>query len=92
MATEKIVLVFGGSGTIGSGIIKALLKSEKGLPPNGATCITLLTVAKIVSVVRTAEKLAAMKEKFGNLSEDKLLIVEGNVGELYWVLPTFSFN
>ena len=31
MAAEKVVLVFGGSGTIGSGIIKALLKSGKGL-------------------------------------------------------------
>jgi len=30
MATEKVVLVFGGSGVIGSGIIKALLKCEKG--------------------------------------------------------------
>jgi len=34
-------------------------------------------------VARNAEKLAAMKKKFGNLSEDKLLIVEGNVGELH---------
>jgi len=31
MTAAKVVLVLGGSGTIGSGVIKALLKSEKGL-------------------------------------------------------------
>ena len=38
-------------------------------------------------MARTSEKLAAMKDKFGNLPEDKLLIVEGNVGE-YWTLSS----
>ena len=32
-------------------------------------------------VACTFEKLAAMKDKFRNLLEDKLLIVEGNVSE-----------
>lgn len=32
-------------------------------------------------MTRSAEKVANMKQKFGNLPEDKLLIVEGNVGE-----------
>ena len=36
---------------------------------------------RIVTVARSAEKLSSMKQKFGNLSEDKLLIVEGNVGK-----------
>jgi len=30
MTAEKVVLVFGGSGVVGFGVIKALLKHEKG--------------------------------------------------------------
>lgn len=65
MTSQRVALIFGGSGTIGAGVIKALLENPK--------------APWIVTVARNAEKLSSMKQKFGNLPEDKLLIVEGNV-------------
>lgn len=43
--------------------------------------VNLHAAPRIVAVARSAEKLESIKQKFGNLPEDKLLVVEGNVGE-----------
>ena len=34
-----------------------------------------------MTVARSPEKMESIKQKFGNLPEDKLIVVEGNVGE-----------
>ena len=39
------------------------------------------TAPRVVTVARSPEKMESIKQKFGNVSEDKLVVVEGSVGE-----------
>ena len=45
----------------------------------------VLSAPKIVTMARSVEKLHAMRERFGNMPEEKLLIVNGNLGELLMI-------
>lgn len=90
MAAQRVSLVFGGSG-----VIKALLDNPKGggLYSFAQLWNDFTAHTRIVTVARNADKLTSMKQKFGNLPEDKLLIVEGNVGEirkLCWLITCIA--
>ena len=48
---------------------------------SNVSCPTMVTAPRIVTIARSAEKITVLKDKFRNIPEEKLLIVEGNVGE-----------
>lgn len=43
-------------------------------------------------MARSPEKMESIKQKFGNLSEDKLTVVEGNVGEDMSILHIINIS
>ena len=88
---SKIIVVFGASGIIGQGFIKATL--EKGI----ARCSTILLPQsslqnliygnfdaagiKVVGIFRSEESAKKIFARLGNPAEDKFVSIIGNVGK-----------